>query len=304
MAHALEAVADCKVLIDHPVLTTTVGQYSYRIERHATETIYSVTDGTRTVSMPVRWAMGASSAIGQTYILEKDGELFESRVSYYRELQGLAPTLGAAGSTPVDLNDAAGRRMSRDDKLRCFGCHSTNAAFGKQLTLEKMTPGVQCAHCHEGIEAHLAAILLDASSLEVPKELSKLHGLSAEQTANFCGQCHRTWAEIATQKNQSIANIRFQPYRLTESKCFDPDDPRIGCLACHDPHHEVSPKATDYDAKCQACHGGGKAGAKACPVSKQNCVTCHMPKLELPGAHNMFSDHRIRIVKPKEAYPD
>ena len=55
--------------------------------------------------------------------------------------------------------------------------------------------------------------------------------------------------------------------------------------------------------KCQACHGGGKAGAKACPVSKSKCVSCHMPKIELPGAHYKFSDHRIRIVKPNEPYP-
>jgi hypothetical protein len=28
-----------------------------------------------------------------------------------------------------------------------------------------------------------------------------------------------------------------------------------------------------------------------------------MPKIELPGAHYKFADHRIRIVKPNEPYP-
>jgi hypothetical protein len=28
-----------------------------------------------------------------------------------------------------------------------------------------------------------------------------------------------------------------------------------------------------------------------------------MPKIELPGAHFKFSDHRIRVVKPDERYP-
>ena len=87
MAHALETVDKSKILIDHPLLTTTVGKYSYRIERKGTESQYSVTDGTTTVTMPIRWAMGASSAIGQTFILEKDGELYESRVSWFRELK-------------------------------------------------------------------------------------------------------------------------------------------------------------------------------------------------------------------------
>jgi hypothetical protein len=303
MGHALETVEECKVLIDRPVLTATVGRYSYRIERKGSQSNYSVSDEANTVTMPIRWAMGASSAIGQTYILEKDGELYESRVSYFRELNGLGPTIGSVGHIPADINEAAGRLMSRDDKLRCFGCHATNATLGKQLTLEKMTPGVQCGHCHEGVETHLAAMLLNGYELETSKEWSKLHGLTAEQVSNFCGQCHRTWAEIAVQKNPTIANVRFQPYRLTGSKCYDPDDARISCLACHDPHHEVNTKSVDYDAKCLACHGGGKRGAKACPVSKKECVTCHMPKLELPGAHFKFSDHRIRIVKPNETYP-
>jgi hypothetical protein len=313
MAHALETVEDAKILTDHPLLTTTVGKYSYHIERKGSQSEYTVTDGIQTVTMPIRWTMGASSAMGQTFILEKDGELYESRVSWFQELKGLGPTLGTAGSTAPDVNQAAGRLMSHDDKLRCFGCHSTNAAHGKELTLDKLTPGVQCGHCHESTETHLAAMLQGNRESAVPKELTRLIGLSAEQASNFCGQCHRTWAEIAMQPNPSIANVRFQPYRLTGSKCYDPDDARISCLACHNPHHDFGPQPVNFDRKCLACHGGAipapqkaagpKPGAKACPVAKTNCVSCHMPKLELPGAHYKFTDHRIRIVKPNEPYP-
>jgi formate-dependent nitrite reductase cytochrome c552 subunit len=38
-------------------------------------------------------------------------------------------------------------------------------------------------------------------------------------------------------------------------------------------------------------------------VAYTGCVTCHMPKLELPGAHHKFSDHRIRVVRPGKSYP-
>jgi len=303
MAHALETVEDCKTLIDHPVLTVTVGAYSYRIERKGSQSDYTVSDGSKALTLPIRWAMGASTAIGQTFILEKDGELYESRVSYFRELNGLGPTLGSVESVPADIKEAAGRVMNQDDKLRCFGCHATNAAAGRQLTLQKMTPGVQCAHCHEDTETHLAAMLLDSYDLQTQQQTSKSRTFSAEQVSDFCGQCHRTWAEIAMQPNPGINNIRFQPYRLTGSKCYDVDDARISCLACHDPHHEVDSNVRDYDSKCLACHGGGKVGAKACRVSKQNCATCHMPKLELPGAHHKFTDHRIRVVKANEPFP-
>ena len=303
MARALETVEECRILTDHPLLTGSFGKYSYRIERKGDQSIYSVTDGAATITIPVRWAMGASSAMGQTYILEKDGQLFESRMSWFRELNGLGPTLGGGNSLPADLGEAAGRLMSHEDKLSCFGCHATNAAAGRELTLNRMTPGVQCDHCHQATAAHLAAMARNSALPAVPPVLTSLQNLSAEQVSNFCGQCHRTWAEIAMQGRPGIANVRFQPYRLTESKCYDPDDTRISCLACHDPHTEASAKPVDYDARCQACHAGGKVKAKACPVSKSRCVSCHMPKIDLPGAHYKFSDHRIRIVKPNEPYP-
>ncbi len=303
MARALESVEQSGILGSHPLLTASYGKYSYRIERAGNQSTYSVTDGTSTISMPIRWVFGASSAMGQTYVLENDGQLYESRMSWYRELSGLGPTLGGERTLPANLLEAAGRLMSHDDKLRCFGCHATNAAKGSQLTLEKMVPGVQCGHCHEATDEHLAAMSGEAGKPMLPSGLSKLKNLSAEQASNFCGQCHRTWAEIAMQGPFSISNVRYQPYRLTGSKCYDPDDPRISCLACHNPHKEVSDRPADYDAKCQACHAGGKVAARKCPVSKNNCVTCHMPKTELPGGHYKFSDHRIRIVKPNEPYP-
>jgi hypothetical protein len=313
MAHALEAVDKCKILIDHPVLTVTVGKYSYRIERKGSESEYSVSDGTKTVTLPIAWAMGGSAALGQTYILEKDGALYESRVSWFRELNGLGPTMGYEGITPLDINDAAGRLIHQDEKLRCFGCHATNAVQGKQLTLDKLIPGVQCSHCHESTDAHLAAMLSGGPGPAIPEGLTRLIKLSADQASNFCGQCHRTWAEIVAQGNPGIANIRFQPYRLTGSKCYDPDDARISCLACHNPHHDFNAQTVNFDPKCLACHSngkgsgtrpaGGKPGAKACPVAKDKCVSCHMPRIELPGAHYKFTDHRIRIVKPNEPYP-
>ena len=101
MARALETVEQTTVLNDHPVITGAYGKYSYRIERNGGQSNYSVTDGITTVTMPIRWALGASSAMGQTYILEKNGELYESRMSWYRELNGLGPTVGGDSTLPA-----------------------------------------------------------------------------------------------------------------------------------------------------------------------------------------------------------
>ncbi|MGB6744066.1 MAG: multiheme c-type cytochrome [Terracidiphilus sp.] len=304
MGHALETVKDSEVLATHQRLTTVQAGYTYRIVRDGDQSIYSVSNGAETISMPILWAVGASFSIGQTYILEKDGQWYESRVSWFRELQGLGPTLGNQNYVPVNLADAAGRPISPDEKLLCMGCHSTDAVSGRKLTLQSLVPGVQCAHCHANLDAHVSA----EEGLPLPAGEShgqsfQLKNTSAQEVADFCGNCHRTWAEIAAQGKPGIGNIRFQPYRLTESKCFDPYDKRISCLACHDPHKEVDSVAADYTAKCLACHGGAKPGARSCRVSQSNCVSCHMPKLELPGAHYRFTDHRIRVVKPGEPYP-
>ena len=300
MAHAMEMPAECTILKAHPVLSFQSGPYSYRIERKGNESIYTVTDGHQTLTIPLGWAFGLGRA-GQTYVFEKDGALYESRVSYYSSLDGLDLTMGAANLKPENLLEAAGRSIGKAERVRCFGCHSTNSLVNNKLSMDALTPGVQCERCHGPTENHLAGIKAGNTQLAQMKDLRQM---SSEETSDFCGQCHRTWDEIAGSGMLGIANIRFQPYRLTSSKCYDSDDSRIKCTACHNPHDEVNRNDAVYDAKCQACHGGAKASAVHCKVATANCVSCHMPKLEMPGSHHKFTDHEIRIVKANAPYPN
>jgi hypothetical protein len=99
-----------------------------------------------------------------------------------------------------------------------------------------------------------------------------------------------------------ITDIRFQPYRLTESKCYDADDARISCLACHDPHRAVDSKAVDYDSSASPATPAARP-LRRLVASTTNCASCPMPKLELPGGHHKFTDHRIRIVRANEPFP-
>jgi hypothetical protein len=300
MAHALELPSECTILKAHPLLTFKDGKYSYKIEREGDRSIYSVTDGEQTITVPISWALGLGSA-GQTYLFQKDGQMYQSRVSYFSKIDGLDFTLGALNAKPSTLLQAAGELMDRDEKALCFGCHSTNGVFHKELKLDTMIPGIQCERCHGPTENHLAGIKQGNAVLAQMKDLRKL---TSEETSNFCGQCHRTWDQIATSGIQGIGDVRFQPYRLTNSKCYDSDDSRIRCTACHDPHQEVDKRTVEYDPKCQACHAGGKPTAKVCKVATSNCASCHMPKLELPGSHHLFTDHQIRIVRANEPYPN
>jgi hypothetical protein len=189
--------------------------------------------------------------------------------------------------------------------LQCFNCHATNATSGAKLTLDKLSPGLGCERCHVGSEQHMA----DAKRDNFTTLPQPLKAMDAQDAANFCGQCHRTWDTVMRNGWKGTVDVRFQPYRLENSKCFTGTDRRISCLACHNPHEPVNHDVAVYDAKCLACHAEAKATAasppiKSCPVSKKSCVSCHMPKVELPGGHAMFTDHMIRIVKAGEPYPD
>jgi hypothetical protein len=300
MAHAMELPAECTILKEHPILTFQEGKYSYRIERKGQQSIYTVTDGSETLNAPIGWAFGLGDA-GQTYVFEKDGTLYESRVSFYRSINGLDLTMGASNLKPANLIQAAGRSIGHAEKLLCFGCHSTNLVQHGEPDLQSLTPGVQCERCHGDATNHLAGVKSGNTTLAHMKSLRKM---SAEDTSNFCGQCHRTWDEIASSGALGISNIRFQPYRLTNSKCYDSEDARIACTTCHDPHQEVNRTDANYDTRCQACHAGGKPTARACKVAKENCVSCHMPKLELPGSHYKFTDHNIRVQRANASYPN
>ncbi|HTQ54484.1 MAG TPA: hypothetical protein VMI94_08500 [Bryobacteraceae bacterium] len=296
MGHALELVENCTILREHPHLTFQFDRFQYTITREGNRSLYSVTDGTSTITVPIGWAFGLGEA-GQTYVFERGGLYYESRVSYFKATGGLDLTFGAAGVIPKDLTQAAGREMTHQDVIACFGCHSTGAVEGNTAHLEQLKAGVLCVNCHPGADHHMERVLAgDAKGAAMPH----LAGMTSEETSDFCGRCHRTWEDIAANGPHNVANVRFQPYRLTNSKCYDADDGRISCIACHNPHEEIVRGAAHYDARCLACHTGKQ---KTCPVARQNCTECHMPKIDLPGAHRQFTDHQIRIVRANEAYP-
>lgn len=250
---------------------------------------YSVSAGGKTLVADLLWAFGAGS-MGQTYLYEYRGALYESQVSFYSAINGLDITIGHRNPAQLNLELAAGRRVDTLEQARCFGCHTTGSL-----------PGVRCEHCHEDGQEHARSFGSGSRAL-VPAKLSVM---SNDELSDFCGACHRTWQDVQANGPHDINNVRLQPYRLTTSKCYNASmsDNRISCVACHNPH---VPKETDsayYDAKCRDCHAAKTAvSAKICTVGQQGCVSCHMPKVEFPGGHFKFTDHRIRIVRDS-AYP-
>jgi len=281
MANALQPVASCDILKQHPKLKFREGTYTSEIVRDGDRSILTASDGTNTISVPLLYAFGLGQA-GQTYVFEKDGAFYESRASFFNALQELDLTMGAQGSKPASLEEALGRRMDKGDTKACFGCHTHGA---------ERLPGVGCESCHGTQVTHPST------------KMNRLLLMTSDEMSELCGACHRTWSQIALNGPQGVNNVRFQPYRLSNSKCYDATDARIRCTACHDPHRDPIRETKFYDVKCNACHSIAAHG-RLCRVAKSNCVSCHMPKVDLPGAHTKFTDHQIRIARIGAPYPN
>jgi Cytochrome c554 and c-prime len=321
MRHALSIAADSEVLRTHPRMTFRVGAYSYEIVSDGQQNSYRVTDGKETISEPILYAFG-NAHVAQTYVYRHNGKLYEGRVSYYTAIDGLDWTVGDVLNPLPSLEEAAGRDINSDEARNCFSCHGTAAVVNTKLQLDRLIPGVTCEACHGPGGRHAAAMLFapgESMYIFNPKALDA-ESLSQE----FCGACHRGVDTVAMMPDLGgINNVRFQPYRLFNSRGHDPRDARLACTACHDPHLDLKQEDAVYDRKCTACHASRgaerstgeqhKATAgelsvrsstgKSCPVASERCVSCHMPKVELPGAHFKFTDHRIRIPRQGEAYP-
>jgi hypothetical protein len=304
MGRAAELPGANPILEGHPELTLHRGKYVYSIKTSGARSTYSVTDGLNTISLPIQWSFGSGA---QSWVLSRNGKFYEGLVSYFPSLNGLGITIGDDAYSPRNLVEAMGRELTEQDVKDCFGCHTTGAIVDDQLKLGSLKPGVTCEHCHEGAAAHAT----DAAKHDFSSAPPTLRALSTEDLSNFCGQCHRTWSTVVLHREFGEINVRFTPYRLALSECYDGTDSRISCLACHNPHVNVSRDSASYDPKCLACHAPSKPHssgavnpkAKVCPVAGSNCARCHMPKVKQASGNLTFTDHFIRIVKAGEPYP-
>lgn len=315
MANALKPASECETLRAKVPLSFSLNGFTYRIEAQGQQFNYTITDGLQTLTMPLLWCFG-HGASGQTFVVQHEDTFYETRVSYFTSLAGLEITPGASRETPASLRTAIGQPQRHAEIQGCVTCHSTPSQGTRAVTLEQFTPGLHCETCHGPGSLHVAAVKKAGNSAQIKQAIFNPGRWSPDDfNQQFCGACHRSWETVMQMPDRGgIANVRFQPYRLANSKCYsNPDDRRIACIACHDPHAPLEHQTATYDAKCLTCHQGGSASLKlsakgrtapACSSGKQqNCATCHMPKVEPSGLHFKFTDHWIRATKDGEAYP-
>jgi cytochrome c554/c'-like protein len=308
MFNAARRPSDLTHLQQHKQLSFSDETYDYILSTGSNETKISVKDKTSAVSATVGWVFGADA---QTYVLKQNDVFLESRLSYYPGLAGLDITPGHKASAPSSIAQALGDPIDKETIRRCFGCHSTASTVSGNFDPEHAMLGVTCEACHGPGLQHVAAMQTNPDQSAAGTMLNP-ERLSPVDSADFCGACHRTPVDVALfmPRHMGISSIRLQPYRLERSLCWGAGgDPRLTCMACHDPHRPLVRDSTAYDAKCLKCHAGPESPSSAnlqpaCKVGTRDCVSCHMPKLEIPNVHATFTDHFIRVVRPSTKFPD
>jgi hypothetical protein len=333
MAHTAMLAGESSILKSNPDLSFSNASYRYNIRTSDGKSIYSVINGVTQQSALLVWAFG-TSRIAQSYLFKKkDGEFHEARVTYFRSLAALdfTPGRALASATDVDIDEAMDRQVGRAEVYRCFACHTTGSRMGNDFDETRLIAGVTCEACHGPGQQHVTQMEVGNSSPagaeNQPDAIFDPEKLTPEESVDFCGSCHGSYWDVSLSGSSGVGNARFQPYRLEQSKCWNKNDARLTCIACHDPHKEVETEASTYDHVCLSCHltTGSKTKTaatqkekrrllqedlaethpgKACPVSIRDCTSCHMPQVYVPAMHTAFPDHRIRIVREREPFPD
>jgi predicted CXXCH cytochrome family protein len=309
MAGASTRSMDPETLDGRKTLAFQQPPYTYEILRSGDQVLGSVRDEHSSISRPLLFAFGKGN-VGHTYIYKVAGNLFESRVSYYTEIGALDLTTGHSQSPPAELEKALGRQLEPEEAQRCYGCHTTVSTTDHHFDPEQSIAGVTCEACHGPGLKHAQAMKTGHVD-QGKKSILNPRRLDAASSVDFCGACHRTFGDVVQMNVNGVPTVRFQPFRLEESRCWRRTNGQLTCVTCHDPHKPLVQNIVSYDQICLRCHrqSSSRTAEKghrtlACSVGKVDCAECHMPKVEIPGMHHAFTDHWIRIARKGEPYPN
>jgi hypothetical protein len=315
MHRAAILATDATFLKAHPTQTFIAKPFAYALTATPTGLDYTVSDGPHHLSHKLDWVMG-DGVLGRTFLYQTEDHWYQSQVTFYTAQSALDITTGLApdiSTAPANrLASALGQPLSPDDTRRCFNCHTVHSTTSQGFNPLHAEAGLGCEACHGPGLAHATQMTSHPNPHPNLSNIYNPANLSPADSNDFCGACHRSFADATMSTAQaqatSTAIVRFQPYRLEESRCWrETQDARLTCVACHNPHEPLNKDPVSYDKHCLQCHSATAVAsthpANVCPKSTTQCVSCHMPKVNVASMHGDFTDHFIRVVHPHDGFP-
>lgn len=266
----------------------------------------------------VRYVIGSGTR-GRSYLIEREGRLYQSPISWFAE------------ESRWDLSPGYHNKRSHFDRAiseACLFCHANRALAIDGTVNQYRAPmfeghAIGCERCHGPGELHVRRHER-GEEYEAPDDTIVQPGrLDPLVREAVCQQCHLQGGQRVLRRGRSWFDYRpglpldafvttfvraspelrsvGQVEQMTDSRCYQQSQGKLGCISCHDPHQTPAPmeKTAYYRKRCQTCHGAGAVAACRLPLSERqtradSCVACHMPRTGSGNVvHVSITDHRI-----------
>jgi hypothetical protein len=273
---------------------------------------------------PVKYVVG-SGRHSLTYLVEADGFLVESPITWYRSRNGWFMSPG------YDVAEHGGFERSVGEG--CLICHAgqAHAVEGSLHRMRVLEPTIGCERCHGPGALHLARHADDKPAQGgVDHTIVNPRHLPRDLAEAVCQQCHLRSSATIDGRGRKPTDFRpglpLQDFRqdylldvpdrpmtvvghveqMHLSKCYQKSD-TLTCMTCHNPHKEPRPAEREgyYNAVCAKCHPPAACRVDPARRAKEspqnNCIGCHMPSSPTEIPHLAFTHHRIGHHAPAGA---
>ena len=264
----------------------------------------------------VRFVLG-SGRIGLSFLIERDGFLFQSPISWYTQ------------KAKWDLSPGYERRNAHFDRpigASCLYCHANHVNPTRGTVNHYETPifqghAIGCERCHGPGEEHaVRPMIVDGRDVTIVNPAN----LEPPLRDAVCEQCHLSgrrriprlgktdqdfrpglafhsfWTVFEPAEGSNGERFVGQVEQMRESRCHAASQGKLGCTSCHDPHRVPEPdeRTAYYRERCLNCHAKKPCALERTTRLKQSpaddCVSCHMPRQGSHDiAHSAATDHRV-----------
>jgi Tfp pilus assembly protein PilF len=274
----------------------------------------------------VRYAVGAGGH-GRSYLLEREGSLFLSPITWYPQRQRWALSPGY---------EVRNQHFTRPIVGECLYCHANFADHVPETSNRYREPifrghAIGCERCHGPGKLHVARHEQPWSE-DFDDTIVNPRDLSPPLRDSVCQQCHLSGDLRFARRGRDLYDFRpglplheiaavfvkaprlKQGQKITghveqmhQSRCFQQSGGKLGCISCHDPHSRppASERAAWYRQRCLSCHAAEGCTAdlslRSATVPADDCISCHMPQVRTNIQHAAVSDHRVLRTPDEEA---
>jgi hypothetical protein len=266
----------------------------------------------------VRFAVGSGTR-GRTYLIDRDGYLFQSPISWFgrEEFWDTTPGMQAA------------EHFDRPASAQCLFCHC-NRAEPVEDTVNRYRPpifhghAIGCERCHGPGQLHVERQQGGERYTGPDNTIVNPRRLEPALREAVCQQCHLQGESRVLRRNRQPFDFRpglplhrflsvfvrhpgwndrpaaaGHTEQMYQSRCFQQSKGALGCISCHDPHKlpAAEERVAYYRGRCLTCHQDTSCALPAAARRETNradsCIDCHMPRTNSQIVHLAVTDHRI-----------